>query len=73
MLYRPATIGAFVLGTGLGWTSPALPRIQDATEITHEVDDDEASWIGSLFAIGALVASQVCKILVISLVISNAP
>ena len=53
------TIGAFVCGNGLGWTSPALPGIQDIKQITHEVTNDEASWIGSLFTIGCLIASQV--------------
>ena len=36
------TIGAFVCGNGLGWTSPALPGIQDIRQITHIVDDYEA-------------------------------
>ena len=55
---QKATIGAFVMGNGLGWTSPALPAIQTG-DITHIVTKEEASWIGSLFAIGALIASQV--------------
>ena len=54
------TIGAFVCGNGLGWTSPALPGIQDVQQITHVVDDDEASWIGSFFTMGCFIAVLVC-------------
>ena len=53
----PVTIGAFVCGNGLGWTSPALPGIQE--QITHKVNDEEASWIGSLFTIGCFISSMV--------------
>ena len=58
MFYPEATIGAFVMGSGLGWSSPALPALSDPSR-NHPLDEEEASWVGSLFAIGALIASQV--------------
>ena len=48
-----------MLGTGLGWTSPAIPQIQSG-DITHTMSNDEASWAGSFFALGGIIASQVC-------------
>jgi len=56
-----ATIGAFTLGNGLGWSSPALPNIacdKPTTSLIHCLDDDEQRWTGSLLCIGALIASQ---------------
>jgi len=50
------TIGAFVCGNGLGWSSPALPGIKDAEQISHLVTEEEASWIGSCFTIGCFIA-----------------
>ena len=61
----PATIGAFVLGCALGWSSPAFSSIKcssdhrDSKSLEHCVLDDEAKWIGGLICIGALIASQV--------------
>jgi MFS family permease len=57
-----ACLGAFALGTGLGWTSPALPYIagcKEGTDCDFFFDDDVGSWIGSLFTIGALLSSFV--------------
>merc|ERR1712018_455825 len=66
-----ATIGAFTLGNGLGWSSPALPNIEckyvnETDEILPEdqqpikwcLDKEEQRWVGSLLCIGALIASQ---------------
>merc|ERR1712136_214348 len=59
-----ATIGAFTLGNGLGWSSPALPNIACPTKehpeptLKHCLDEDEQKWTGSLLCIGALIASQ---------------
>ncbi len=47
-----------MLGTGLGWTSPAIPQIQSG-DIKHTMSNDEASWAGAFFALGAIIASQV--------------
>merc|ERR1712212_69135 len=69
-----ATIGAFTLGNGLGWSSPALPNIECKYNETNEewdqllppinqtmnycLDKDEQKWVGSLLCIGALIAPQ---------------
>merc|ERR1712076_122046 len=63
-----ATIGAFTLGNGLGWSSPALASIKcpNATEIPEMkycLDEDEQKWTGSLLCIGALIASQLVGVL----------
>ena len=67
-----ATVGSFGLGTGLAWSSPALPFLvgcnlpdmpsgydPDKSNCTLPVSfsDEEGSWIGSMFNIGALVAA----------------
>ncbi len=70
-----ATIGAFALGTGLAWSSPALPYLVECIEhsntsvpingthplctIPHSFTEEQGSWIGSLFPVGALLGSQV--------------
>ena len=42
----------------MGWTSPALPYLQEPYNISNnsvqDISDDEASWIGSLAPLGAL-------------------
>ncbi|PSN47389.1 hypothetical protein C0J52_11155 [Blattella germanica] len=54
-----ATLGAMAAGCVLGWTSPALPQMQMSGNgsVHAEVTDDEASWIGSLVAVGALLGA----------------
>jgi hypothetical protein len=70
-----ACIGAFSQGTVGAWTSPVLPYLTDCIEdhnqnLTEEevkhyyelpiaLDASAASWIGSLFPIGALISGQV--------------
>ena len=63
-----ANLGAFGLGTGLGWSSPALPYLSNCNEenatifdtelnnctLPEAFDDETASWIGALFPIGAI-------------------
>jgi len=51
-----ATIGGFISGTCLGWTSPTGSPLIDHQEYGFIITDDEFSWIGSLMAIGALAA-----------------
>lgn len=60
-----ATIGAFALGTGLAWTSPALPHLADCTNCTLPVSftAQQGSWIASLFPVGAMIASQAVGLL----------
>jgi MFS family permease len=55
------------VGTVDGWTSPALPFLQDPqlsqgynssnNTFYHIITDDEASWIGSLAPLGALIGA----------------
>lgn len=47
------------LGYVDGWTSNALPFLQDKSIKTKEspLTDEEASWIGSLVALGAMLGS----------------
>ncbi|PSN31408.1 Facilitated trehalose transporter Tret1, partial [Blattella germanica] len=62
------TLFAVCVGTVDGWTSPALPYLQEprlllqefnVTNSTthHLVTDEEASWIGSLAPLGALIGA----------------
>ncbi|XP_069700469.1 facilitated trehalose transporter Tret1-like [Periplaneta americana] len=52
-----AAIGAMCAGTLEGWTSPALPYLQGNYTEGDVISDDEASWIGSLAPLGALVGA----------------
>ena len=72
-----ANLGAFGLGTGLGWSSPALPFLsncnnENATIINNELNnctlpeafsDETASWIGAFFAVGAMFGGFITGIL----------
>lgn len=44
-----------LLGTALGWTSPANPKLTNGTEPEYNfpVSDEQASWIGSSLNLGA--------------------
>ena len=66
------TIGAFSLGIVLGWTSPALPFLSNCNDnfgpynsnfknctLPRAFTNEQASWIGSLFGIGALLSSLI--------------
>ncbi|XP_071445152.1 facilitated trehalose transporter Tret1-like [Hetaerina americana] len=44
-----AACGAFALGTTIGWTSPAVPKLN--------YNEEEESWIGSTLAIGAALTT----------------
>ncbi|KAG8243821.1 hypothetical protein J6590_038301 [Homalodisca vitripennis] len=51
-----ATLGGFISGNCLGWTSPTNgPLIKDK-EYGFPINDDEFSWISSIMAVGALVS-----------------
>ncbi|PSN50537.1 hypothetical protein C0J52_03505 [Blattella germanica] len=56
-----ATLGGMCAGTMLGWTSPALPYLQEPYNISNnsvqDISDDEASWIGSLTPLGASIGA----------------
>ncbi|XP_046452128.1 facilitated trehalose transporter Tret1-2 homolog [Daphnia pulex] len=65
----PALLGAFVLGTYLGWASPVMPQFKLTNSSTttggnneHDgnvwhllLDEDQMSWVGSLINVGAVV------------------
>jgi SP family facilitated glucose transporter-like MFS transporter 8 len=66
-LFCLATLFAVCVGTVDGWTSPALPLLQNPklpqgynssnNTFHHIITDDEASWIGSLAPLGALIGA----------------
>ena len=75
-LFPIANLGAFGLGTGLAWTSPALPALSncnagglienpDWNNCTLPVafSEETGSWIGSLFPVGAMVGGFLTGIL----------
>ncbi|XP_071440999.1 facilitated trehalose transporter Tret1-like [Hetaerina americana] len=53
------TISSLSAGCALGWTSPLLLRLQGDSgtykPLQHPLSDDEASWVGSLLTIGAIL------------------
>nr|CAD7460397.1 unnamed protein product [Timema tahoe] len=50
------TIGAFVAGTFMSWTSPALPLLQANNSVPY-ITSEEGSWIGSLLNLGAFIGA----------------
>ena len=55
-----ASLSGFIVGTWLGWISPVQPQLQnldgrgDPSSIWFvELSDEEISWVGSLFNLGA--------------------
>ena len=74
-----ATMGAFGLGTGIAWASPALPLLKKSCQMnllaknesaencafTFEdgIDEDQAKWVSSIFNLGAMVAAVMTGIL----------
>lgn len=59
-----ATLGAFSLGTSLGWTSPAGPAFDNGTYTGDVISADEQSWIGALMPLGAAVIAFPIGILI---------
>ncbi len=53
-------MGAFALGCGLAWTSPVLPDLTDCDDGCafpgDELTDNEASWVGSTYTLGAMAS-----------------
>lgn len=47
--------GALAAGTALGWTSPANPKLTNATDDTYDftLTTEAASWVGSSLNLGA--------------------
>lgn len=57
------TVGGFVMGTTLGWTSPAGPMLEDGQR-GFPVTEDGVSWIASCVPLGALLGCPVAAGLV---------
>ncbi|CAG7831251.1 unnamed protein product [Allacma fusca] len=52
-----ATMGAFALGTALGWASPAVPNMEERRDFNNLTADSEmATWIGSTTPLGCCFA-----------------
>lgn len=58
-----ATIGGFIMGTVLAWTSPAGDKLTHG-EYGFPISESDLSWIGSSMALGAIFGSPVCGSLV---------
>ncbi|XP_052744839.1 facilitated trehalose transporter Tret1-like [Bicyclus anynana] len=50
-------IGQIIVGYSVGWSAPIIPKLQDPdqTPLPDLITDFQASWIGSLLYIGAMV------------------
>lgn len=62
-MYLLATIGGFIAGTCLGWTSP-VTKAAVKESYGFSVGDDDLAWIGSFMALGAIVGSILTAYLV---------
>ena len=53
--FQLVNIIALGAGASIGWSSPFLPAIQaEDSPLSEPVSSNEASWIGSILALGAL-------------------
>ncbi|XP_046972892.1 facilitated trehalose transporter Tret1-like [Vanessa cardui] len=54
-------IGQFIDGYSVGWSAPIIPKLQDPNEtpLPALITDLEASWIGSLLYVGAIVGPYI--------------
>ncbi|VVC25779.1 Sugar/inositol transporter,Major facilitator superfamily domain,Major facilitator, sugar transporter- [Cinara cedri] len=57
------TIGGFIMGTTLGWTSPAGPMMKN-NQYKFHVAEENVSWIASFMALGAMIGCPVMAVLV---------
>lgn len=55
------TIGGFIMGTTLGWTSPAGPMMD---QYAFRVTEENVSWIAAFMPLGALLSCPVMACLV---------
>ena len=63
-----ATLGNLVMGTSIGWSSPAGPLLaKTEQEDGFNLTDDENSWVGCLMPAGALLGGQVGGLLMTKL------
>ncbi|VVC94595.1 unnamed protein product [Leptidea sinapis] len=58
-------IGQVIVGYSVGWSAPIIPKLQNTTDspLDEPITDLEASWVGSLLYIGAMVGPYVTGIL----------
>ncbi|CAK1540973.1 unnamed protein product [Leptosia nina] len=58
-------IGQIIVGYSVGWSAPIIPKLQNSTDnpLPEPITDLEASWVGSLLYIGAMVGPYVTSIL----------
>lgn len=52
--------GALAAGSALGWTSPANPKLTNATDNTYDftLSVEEASWVGSSLNLGSTISKN---------------
>jgi len=63
-----ATMGNLVMGTTIGWSSPAGPLLaKPAEDDGFNLTDEENSWVGCLMPAGALLGGQVGGLLMTKL------
>ncbi|XP_045490327.1 facilitated trehalose transporter Tret1-like [Pieris rapae] len=58
-------IGQIIVGYSVGWSAPIIPKMKDVLDnpLPEPITDFEASWVGSLLYIGALVGPYVTGVL----------
>uniref|UniRef100_A0A1B6MCU6 Major facilitator superfamily (MFS) profile domain-containing protein n=1 Tax=Graphocephala atropunctata TaxID=36148 RepID=A0A1B6MCU6_9HEMI len=54
-----ATLGGFISGNCLGWTSPTNGPLTTNQEYGFPISNDEFAWLSSIMAVGALLAAPV--------------
>jgi len=57
------TIGGFIMGTTLGWTSPAGPMMENG-QYGFPITDEDISWIASCMPLGAILGCLFMGVLV---------
>jgi MFS family permease len=57
------TIGGFIMGTTLGWTSPAGPMMENGQYGFH-ITENDVSWIASCMPLGAMLGCPFMGVLV---------
>ena len=63
-----ATMGNLVMGTSIGWSSPAGPLLaKTEADDGFNLTDDQNSWVGCLMPAGALLGGQVGGLLMTKL------
>ena len=50
-----ASIGMFVWGESIGWSSVVNPLLRKTDDVGLGIDDDGSSWVGSTISIGGFV------------------